>query len=1243
MDITSAEEVLSTWDPDEARPGDSWLAGGTVLYSYGRDLRTGAPRRLLDISGAPWEPLSWHQGQDSQDTGLEIAATCTIAEFHAAADTLQHRGLVTEQLPGLHLMRPAAEAFVASWKVWNLSTVGGNVATGLPAGPMTSWLAGMGAAALILSPGGGRRHTPVAQLVTGNGRTALEQGELIRSFWIPADRLARQALMARESLTRYGRSAALLIAQLAGPASVRLTVTASTAHPVVLELGLDPEKARAAVQALPEELWVNDVHGAPQWRRDISSRLAAELLRALPRSPSPAPALRVRHLAEDQPSMRSRSSAPRLTTTPQGTEGAPRTVTVDGTEVPLEHAPGQCLRTWLRERAGADAVKRGCDAGDCGACTVHLGSTAVHSCITPAQRAAGQSITTLRGLSPEAARAAAEPGDRPVEPALHPTQRDFLQAHGFQCGFCTAGFIMTETAPESPYPSPADQGRKFKGNLCRCTGYCSIKDALAGTPRKSPMAPAGPRVVTGTADYSQDRPLAAEPESWPAGQGEPLHIVVLRSPHPHARIRSISTSRALSRPGVVAVITHADAPQHIRYSTAQHELVEDDPADTRLLDDTVRFAGQRVAVVVAETRRQAARAAQLVEVDYEPLPAVFDPREATRPGAPVLHPELPQRTDAVGSTYFPALEPGRNRLASVEAASGNSMGALSSSPHQLRMSFTTHRTSHTALETHGTLGWVDENGRYVLRTSTQVPFLAKRTLQRIFGLGPEALRVFSPRVGGGFGSKQEVLTEDLVLLVLMKLAEQGIRRPVSWELTRTEALTATTTRHPFRIEVALAADEAGRLTAQTMEVLSDTGAYGNHGPGVMFHSVHESMQLYSAPNKHVRAEVVYTNNPPSGAFRGYGLSQTLFAVDCAMDELARRLVRDPLEFKTANIVQIGEKLFGQDADVQVDAAGLHQCLEIMAAQLRTEQLSTAELAQCEQRLAEERHGYAGPGGDWRLGTGTAVAMIDTAPPNGHHSHAAIRPLGGGRYELKVGTAEFGNGTSTVHRQVAAKVLGTAAEQILLRQADTDLVSHDTGAFASTGITVGVKASYLAAKDLAAKLAALPPGADPGTVIGTGHWGGSPRTAAFNVHGFRVAVDISSGTLVILQSVQAADAGTVLNEAQCRGQVEGGAAQAIGAALFEEIVISPGGRISTEVLRTYHIPQMADLPRTEVHFAASADPLGPMGAKSMSESPFNPVAPALGNAIRDATGIRMTSTPFTKDRIFAALRAAEQKR
>ena len=267
----------------------------------------------------------------------------------------------------------------------------------------------------------------------------------------------------------------------------------------------------------------------------------------------------------------------------------------------------------------------------------------------------------------------------------------------------------------------------------------------------------------------------------------------------------------------------------------------------------------------------------------------------------------------------------------------------------------------------------------------------------------------------------------------------------------------------------------------------------------------------------------------------------------------------------------------------------------------------------------------------------AMAMIDTIPPFGHRSEVKLSRAADGLFDLDVGTAEFGNGTTTVHRQVAAQILGTTPDRIRLRHADTDLVGHDTGAFGSTGITVAVRATELAARALRARMDANTPGRPCGRLEVMRRADPSPRSVAFNVHGFRLAVNVETGQIVILRSVHAADAGTVLNPMQCRAQIEGGVAQALGAVLFEQMRLGPDGAVANAEFRQYHIPTWADVPETEVLFADTHDAHGPLGAKSMSESPFNPVGAALANALADATGIRFTAPPFTRDRVWETLR------
>lgn len=906
---------------------------------------------------------------------------------------------------------------------------------------------------------------------------------------------------------------------------------------------------------------------------------------------------------------------------------------VNGEHVATTPRPGQCLRTYLRENSHTE-VKKGCDAGDCGACTVIIDGRPHHSCIIPAARVTDAEVTTVAGLG--------------TPDNLHPVQQRFVDAAGFQCGFCTAGMVTTTSCLSDE--QRGDLPNALKGNLCRCTGYRSIRDAVAGdvgTEKVSPgsdensygrsvPALAARRVVTGTEPYTMD--------VMPADVG---HIAVVGSPHPHARIVDIDTTAAAAVDGVRAVLTHRDDPG-VLFSTARHHERDDDPDDTRIFDTVVRFVGQRVAAVVADSPTIARRAAELISVTYQPLDAVFDPAAAREPGAPRLHADKPASSRIADASHniVATIDDGVGDIIAGIAAARAAGGTVVSGTWQ------TQRVQHTHLETHGATAWREDNGRIVIRSSTQVPFLVRDELCYIFGLDRESVRVYAPRVGGGFGGKQELLTEDLVMLALLVTG-----RPVTYEFTRTDQFTIAPCRHPMTVQVTAAAGADGVLTALSMTVLSDAGAYGNHSVGVLFHSVGESMALYRCPNKHVAAQAVYTNNLPSGAFRGYGLGQTIFGIECALDELADALGIDPLEFRRRNVVVPGDPFVSwevDDGDLEYGSYGLDQCLDL------------AEKALLRGRVDETKNGAAlAQTGVWQVGEGYAAAMIATIPPRGHVADASATLEIDGSYSAAVGTAEFGNGTTTVQAQIAASVLRCTPEEITLRFADTDGVTHDTGAFGSAGTVVAGKTLQSAAQSLrttiiehAARALEVAPeqcslgpqgvscgeqfidlpsvaAIAGGAIRATAHSDGSPRSVAFNVSAFRVAVNTETGEVRILQSVQSADAGVVMNPQQCRGQIEGGVAQAIGSSLYEEMILDHGV-VTTAVLRNYHIPQIADVPITEVYFAHTYDMLGPFGAKSMSEAPYNPVAPALSNAIADATGARVRELPMNPVRVWRAV-------
>ncbi len=894
-------------------------------------------------------------------------------------------------------------------------------------------------------------------------------------------------------------------------------------------------------------------------------------------------------------------------------------LTVNGKKLSAEPAPGQCLRTFLREH-GWFGVKKGCDQGDCGACTVHIDGKPFHSCLVPAFRAAGREVTTIEGLAKDG--------------KLHPLQQAFLDAQAFQCGFCAAGMIMTAATLDNE--ERQDLPRMLKGNLCRCTGYHSIDDALHGVVNveedvageacgRSLRNPFAEAIVTGKAHYTLDVPAEGA-----------LHLKVLRSPHPHARIKSIKRDKARAVPGVVEIFTWEDVPRKL-YSTATHEDHLVDPDDTYMLDNVVRFVGQRVAAVVADTEGAAEAACRLLEVEYELLPPVFDPEIAMEPGAPILHEKK--------SVAFRD-----NVYVDIHGELGNVEQGFKEADAIHEMTYSTSRAQHVHLETHGSIAWRGDDGRLHVRTSSQAPFIAKQKLCYLFGLYDRDVHVFTERLGGGFGGKQEMISEDLCALATLKTG-----RPVMWEFTRQEQFIGATTRHPMKTHVKLGAKKDGTLTALHVRVVSNTGAYGGHGGETLAAALSSPIAAYRCVNKKADGYAVYTNMVPAGGFRGYGASQTTFAIECAMDDLAKLLGINPFEIRRINKVRETdriESIWKDPSDAIFGSYGVDQCLDLV-----------------EKALASGRGLPKPEGEDWLEGTGVGLAMLESGPPTEHRSGAEMRLLPDGSYHLAVGSTEMGSGSTTSHRQLAASVLGTRAGGIAIINGDTDQTPYDTGTFASTGTVVAgqaVEKTALALRDNILDYASRYTGCDVSQCrlhddsiicanrkisLAELHAAGtkdghrfdvirkaylSPRSVGFNVQGVRVAVHRVTGEIMTLQSVHAADIGRLINPMQCRGQLDGAIAMGFGWALYEKMVYDENGAMVNPALRDYRIPAFADVPRSELYFADTYDKVGPLGAKAQGECAINAVAPAIANAVANATGVRFPDLPLTPDRIFDKL-------
>jgi probable selenate reductase molybdenum-binding subunit len=733
-----------------------------------------------------------------------------------------------------------------------------------------------------------------------------------------------------------------------------------------------------------------------------------------------------------------------------------------------------------------------------------------------------------------------------------------------------------------------------------------------------------------------------------------LHARILESPYAHARLSSIDTSKALQVPGVRAVLTHRDVPR-VAHTTAGQGYPEPSPYDTFCLDDKVRFVGDRVAAVAADTREAAQAALESIKVEYHQLEAILDARDALRPSAPVIHDE-PEAHVIIPIPY----EPKRNVAARVHAVVGDAEAAFAAADVVVEGEFETHYAQHCPIEPHVTLTYLDGRGRLVIRTSTQVPFHVRRIVAERLGLSVSDVRVIKPRIGGGFGAKQEVLLEDVCGALTLKTG-----KPVLLEYSRSQEFVSARTRHPQILKVKAGARKDGTLTAYSLDIIMNTGAYGSHALTVICNSGSKTLPLYRWENLLFQGVTVYTNMPVGGAYRGYGATQAYFPLECLMDELAEKLGMDPIELRQRNHIQVGQsspifKALGEGkegVEQTIDSCGLDRCIELGAKEIG---------------WAEKRGKGRNAPGPVKRGVGMACLMQGSSIPQIDMGSVYIKMNEDGRFNMMLGATDLGTGSDTILGQVAAEVLGCPVGHLLVYSSDTDMTPFDVGAYASSTTYLTGQAVIKAAQQVAAQVRAvaarlLSVAADAVTLsgaechapdgrkvtfadvgrhslyvegqhqiqgVGSHITGKSPPP--FSAHFAEVEVDTETGFVKVLKYVAAVDCGTAINPQLAEGQTDGAVLNGISYALTEEYLFDKRGKMQNDSFNYYKIFSTADMPELKTILVPTYEPTGPFGAKSVSEIGINGPIPAIANAIYDAVGVRLYRSPFTPEKVLKAL-------
>ncbi|WP_376795850.1 molybdopterin-dependent oxidoreductase [Thermogemmatispora sp.] len=972
---------------------------------------------------------------------------------------------------------------------------------------------------------------------------------------------------------------------------------------------------------------------------------------------------------------------------------------INGVIKSLDVAPNELLLNVLR-REGYYSVKHGCDHGHCGACTVLIDGLPRPSCVMLAMQAAGATVTTVEGLGSLR--------------RLHPLQETFIDAGAVHCGFCTPGMLLSAYALLQRNPNPGEEEIReaLAGNLCRCSGYnrivqavqraaallrgediepLSIPDSGARTrpwdPGRAPLelperqAPAeqGPvgrqrvhimmgrperridatKLVTGKAAFADDYDLPGL-----------LHARLLTSPHPHALVREIDTTEARALPGVHAILTYKDIPR-LPYTSAGRPWPEPGPHDQYCLDYIVRYVGDRVAVVAAETAEIAEQALKLIRVDYEPLPAVFDPRQALEPGAPRLHPE---------SESYHIYDANRNIAAHIQFEQGNVERAFAGAELIVEGEYVLPQIQHTALEPHVALTYWDEDDRLVVRTSSEVPYHVRRIVATLTGLAPRRIRVVAPRVGGGFGAKHDLIVEDLCALLTL-----ATDRPVRLEYSRADEFRSSRVGPGQIIRLKTGLRRDGTIVANQMLVLVNAGAYGGQAASLAVGIGQNSLPLYPSANLRYSAQAVYTNLPPAGAWRSNGAWAGLFALESHMDEIARRLGMDPLALRRKNCLKEGDvypflpparighdavgepagRLSTHTAEVRLKHCGLSHCLQIVEEQLNWR----------EKRRQAEKTG--GPGGRIQRGVGIALAMHLPDPRQPSLSGATLKLNEDGSFHLHIGLPENGSGSHTILAQIAADVLGVRPEDILVHASDTDSTPFDTSSDLSASLYACVHAVRQAAEQvrkqllitaagllgvaaeslsLADYLISAPSGQSvslsqvalqalygeqPRVISATASWSAPCKAPTFAAQGVEVEVDTETGAARVLKVVSAIDGGHIVNPIIAEGQIEGGIAQGLSYGLCEEMVYDQQGNLLTTNLNDYRILSARDMPETSI-VLLEGDGADPLDIRDIGEIAVAAVAPALANAVAEAIGVRLRQLPLTPERVLRSLYLARQQ-